>query len=120
VPESFAYFLTEKYDEVYIRNVLKEEADYICPPSHEDCVIHNAANYLFSIQHSGASFDVLEKAVDVRRGDATKNDVEVLLKQRREEVKTPTKKIKEEIELMTEELGIDIRDIKNNKQIKLC
>jgi hypothetical protein len=114
VPESFAYFLTEEYDEPKIRKILKEEGGYVSPPSHEDCKIHNAANYLFSLQQNIA-IDVLETAAMVRKGFADKKEFEELFEQRKKELETPSEEIKKELDLVLDTLDIDYGDVKNLK-----
>lgn len=77
VPESFAFFLTERYDEDRIRTVLREQAGYVAPTSHSDCLVHNAANYLSAAQYS-VSVAVMETASRVRLGELDPSVVEHL------------------------------------------
>ncbi len=67
MPEAFAYFLSEPYDEQLIRDTLRAELGYEAPPSHADCSVHNFANYGVSLK-LGASFRRLEAATMLRWG----------------------------------------------------
>ncbi|MBN1655064.1 MAG: hypothetical protein JXA30_14945 [Deltaproteobacteria bacterium] len=110
VPEGFAFFLIEPYDENRIRDRLMKESGYIAPPSHQDCVIHNAANYL-SASHFGVSVDVLEAAVMRRRGLMDRAVFEALLAQRQRESQDPTEEIKRELKLMLDKLDMKADDL---------
>lgn len=110
VPESFAYFLTEEYDENRIRRILKEDVGYVCPPSHNDCTVHNAAHYLISLQ-KGACTGVLEAAAMVRSGVMNKNEFEKIYNLKKQETENPSKKIKEELQRIEKIVNINLGKI---------
>jgi hypothetical protein len=64
-PESFGFFLTRPYDEPAIRAELERELGYRAPPSHADCEIHEAADYLFLASH-GVNVSLMEAATMLR------------------------------------------------------
>lgn len=110
VPESFGFFLTERYDETAIRRELAE-AGYESPPTHADCLIHNAAGYLTTMQE-GVPYDVREAAVMRRWGEMDKDEFEALLKLRRGELESPTPEIESELRYLCEALEISPKHIK--------
>jgi len=67
LPEPFAYYLIEPYDENAIRETLRRELGYEAPASHADCLVHSSARYFFANVH-GASADVQETAAMLRLG----------------------------------------------------
>ncbi|MEW5826678.1 MAG: hypothetical protein AB1778_07585 [Candidatus Bipolaricaulota bacterium] len=87
-PEFLAFYLFEPYDEAAILDEL-EGADigYRRPPGHrplghDDCLIHDAAAYLYEIQH-GVPRLSLEVAALVRQGRSTLEHARTLLEQSR-------------------------------------
>jgi hypothetical protein len=66
-PEFLGFFVFEPYDEAYIRKYLIDSIGYESPPTHADCTIHEAAEFLFRQIHSNNPTDK-EVAVMLRRG----------------------------------------------------
>ncbi|HEY5958448.1 MAG TPA: hypothetical protein VIV60_17915 [Polyangiaceae bacterium] len=110
VPESFAYFLTEHYDEATIRSALLEEAGYACLSSHDDCLIHNAANYLTARQY-GVSVHAMETATMLRVGHASESMVHPILQKESPERLRRQSVVDEELQLMCHTLDLTQADV---------
>lgn len=80
VPEMFAYFLTEEYDEDFMRSVLREKLDYEAPSTHADCVIHNFADFSWAHMR-GASLSLLETCAMLRWGRISRAQAEATLEE---------------------------------------
>ena len=62
-----SYFSFHNYDEKMIRETLKNELDYIAPPSHSDCCMNKVIKYIFN-QFIPYNTKALEAAAWVRMG----------------------------------------------------
>lgn len=75
---NLAYFLFHEYDEIMIRETLKNELDYIAPPSHSDCCMHGVIEYIFN-QFLPYNTNALETAFWVRTGHISKAEAKPII-----------------------------------------
>ena len=106
-PEHLAFFLYHPYDEERMKQVLEKEVGYVRPESdglltHGDCMIHDAASYLFQQIH-GHNHVVLEVATMLRHGVLTQDEGRVIIEREERKVQYP----KESIESLCAKLGLD-------------
>ena len=84
VPEFLAFFLYEPYDEERIKQLLESnDSGYVRPDGdavlgHGDCLIHDAADYLFQLKH-GVPRVLPDVAAMVRQGSISAAEVPAII-----------------------------------------
>ncbi|MCW6109098.1 hypothetical protein [Clostridium sporogenes] len=87
------YFAYHGYDEEIIRETLKNDLNYIAPPTHSDCCMHGVIDYIFNQEHLlPLSVKLAEKATKVRMGKISKEEVKSIILNRHEKIPYPSNK----------------------------
>jgi hypothetical protein len=87
------YFYFHSYDEDIIRETLKNDLNYIAPPTHSDCCMHGVIDYIFVQEHLlPVSTTVAEKATLARMGKISKEEVKSIIINKNDRIGYPSEK----------------------------
>lgn len=124
VPEFLAFFLYERYDEEAIKQYLESfDSGYERPAhdavlGHGDCLIHDAADYLFELKH-GVPRVLPDVAAMLRQGEITAEQLPAIVAANtpsEEQVETSVRHLLERIDMPRKEFDTIVRRLKNRSQ----
>lgn len=126
VPEFLAFFLYEPYDEEAIKQYLESfDSGYARPDGdavlgHGDCLIHDAADYLFQLKY-GVPRVLPDVAAMVRRGDIAAEELTAIVAANtpsEEQVEASVRHLLERIEMSRKEFDAIVQRLKSRAQRK--